>query len=67
MLHYITDRPTDMTNGDEFSDEFIENFLENCFELWFDEELEDKGLSRGDFRKGQVFLKSPFAIAQFEE
>lgn len=56
-----------MSDDIEFSDEFVENFLENVFDLWFDDALEEKGLGREDFRKGQVFLKSPFALSQFED
>lgn len=56
-----------MSNDVEFSDEFVENFLENAFDLWFDDALEEKGLERDDFRKGQVFLKSPFALSQFKD
>lgn len=56
-----------MSEDVEFSDEFVENFLENVFDLWFDNALEEKGLERDDFRKGQVFLKSPFALSQFED
>ncbi|RLM50332.1 hypothetical protein [Halorubrum sp. Atlit-28R] len=56
-----------MSDDIEFSDEFVENFLENTFDLWFDDALEEKGLEREDFRKGQVFLKSPFALSQFED
>lgn len=56
-----------MSDDIEFSDEFVENFLNHVFELWFDDALEEKGLEREDFRKGQVFLKSPFALSQFED
>lgn len=47
--------------------EFAENLVQNAFEIWFDSELEKKGLSREDFEKGVVEMKSPFAGAQFEE
>jgi len=56
-----------MPNDITFSDEFVENFLENVFDLWFDDALEEKGLDRDDFEKGQVFLKNPFALSQFED
>lgn len=56
-----------MADEIEFSDDFVENFLENVFDLWFDDALEEKGLDREDFRKRQVFLKSPFALSQFED
>jgi len=56
-----------MAEGIEFTDEMTENFLEQIFDLYFDDALEEKGLDRLDFRKGQVFLKSPFALSQFED
>ncbi|WP_459886872.1 hypothetical protein [Halostagnicola bangensis] len=56
-----------MSDAPEFSDEFVENFLNHVFELWFDDALEEKDLERADFRKGQVFLTSPFALSQFED
>lgn len=56
-----------MSDGIEFSDEFKENFIENAFELWFDDALEEEGLDRDDFRKGQVFFRNPFALSQFED
>lgn len=56
-----------MSDGVGVSDDFVENFLENAFDLWFDDALEEKGLERDDFRKGQVFLKSPFALSQFND
>lgn len=59
--------PYPMSRDMEFSDEFSENFLNHVFELWFDETLEEKGLDRSDFRKGQVFLRSSFALSQFED
>ncbi len=49
------------------SEEFSENFLENMFDLYFDEELEKKGLDRSDFRKGQVFFKGPFSSSQMPD
>lgn len=54
-----------MANEIEFTDEMTENFFEQMFDLYFDDALEAKGLGRSDFRKGQVFLKSPFAGSQF--
>ncbi|CDK38920.1 HEPN domain-containing protein [Halorubrum sp. AJ67] len=56
-----------MSEEIEYSDEFVENFLDNTFELWFEDALEEKGLERNDFEKGQVFLKNPFALSQFED
>lgn len=55
-----------MANEDEHS-AFADNLLENLFDLFFDDELEKKGMSRDDFRKGRVFLKNPFAGSQMEE
>lgn len=56
-----------MSDDIEFSDEFVENFLDNVFELWFNDALEEKGIEREDFEKGQVLLKNPFALSQFED
>ena len=56
-----------MSDKIEVSDAFVENFLDNVFELWFNDALEEKGLKREDFEKGQVFLKNPFALSQFED
>jgi len=56
-----------MSDDIVLSEEFVENFLENAFDLWFDDALEEKGLDREDFKKGQVFMKSPFAISQFDD
>lgn len=51
----------------EDSEEFIENLKENVFDMYFDDELEKKGLERSDLEKGQVLLRTPFANTQFEE
>lgn len=56
-----------MTEDIEWTDEMTENFLEQMFDLYFDDALEEKGLDREDFRKGQVFIKTPFAASQFDE
>jgi len=55
------------TDTVELSEEFSQNFLENTFDLFFDAELEKKGLDREDFRKGQVFFKGPFSSSQISE
>lgn len=56
-----------MTDEPHFSDEFVDNFIENVFDLWFDEALADKRLDRDEFEKGQVLLKNPFALSQFDD
>jgi hypothetical protein len=56
-----------MTEDIEWTDEMTENFLEQMFDLYFDDALEEKGLDREGFRKGQVFIKNPFAASQFDE
>ena len=54
-------------NQNELSEEFIENFKENIFTHFFDDELEQKGLDRDDLEKGQVLLRTPFALSQFDD
>lgn len=56
-----------MSEKIEWTDEMTENFLDQMFDLYFDDALKEKGLDRTDFRKGQIFYKSPFAASQFDE
>ncbi|MDS0241801.1 MULTISPECIES: HEPN domain-containing protein [Haloferax] len=56
-----------MSEEIEWTDEMTANFLDQMFDLYFNDALEEEGLDRTEFRKGQVFLKSPFAASQFDE
>lgn len=68
-VFYQEHSPSSETMSEEaaYSEEFVENLVENAFTDWFDAALEEKGLERVDFEKGQVLIRSPFATSQFDD